>query len=153
MEYKKLNEETMEQYLDYLKSAMKEEPEEMLTEEIDENAIRKRILDPFFQNKSSILALSGNQVIGRIEYHFYGCIQDGYKMAYVDWLYVLPTYRHNGIAQGLFNEFEKDCAINSIDQYYLIRATNKNADKFYKSLSDGILTEEPILRKTITRNV
>ena len=39
MEYKKLNEETMEQYLDYLKSAMKEEPEEMLTEEIDENAI------------------------------------------------------------------------------------------------------------------
>lgn len=74
-------------------------------------------------------------------------------MAYVDWLYVLPTYRHNGIAQGLFNEFEKDCAINGIDQYYLIRATNKNADKFYKSLSDGILTEEPILRKTITRNV
>ena len=153
MEYKKLNEETIEQYLDYLKSAMKEEPEEMLTEEIDENAIRKRILDPFFQNKSSILALSGNQVIGRIEYHFYGCLQDGYKMAYVDWLYVLPTYRHNGIAQGLLNEFEKDCAINSIDQYYLIRATNKNADKFYKSLSDGILTEEPILRKTITRNV
>ena len=60
MEYKKLNEETIEQYLDYLKSAMKEEPEEMLTEEIDENAIIGKFL--FFQETapSSSNAVKGS---------------------------------------------------------------------------------------------
>ncbi len=36
------------------------------------------------------LAMEDNQVMGRIEYHFYGCMQDGYRMSYVNWVYVLP---------------------------------------------------------------
>ena len=28
------------------------------------------------------LAMENDQVLGRIEYHFYGCMQDGYRMAY-----------------------------------------------------------------------
>lgn len=34
-------------------------------------------------------------------------MQDGYRMAYVDWVYVLPEARHKGVAQGLFQEMEK----------------------------------------------
>ena len=29
-------------------------------------------------------------------------------MAYVDWVYVLPDYRHKGVAQSLFKELEKE---------------------------------------------
>ena len=70
-------------------------------------------------------------------------------MAYVGWVYVLPEYRRRGIAQSLFKEMEKDCRKNGIDQYYLIRATNANADKFYHSFTEVELSEAPILRKDL----
>lgn len=57
-------------------------------------------------DKSGPAKEDGNAV-GRIEYHFYGCMQDGYQMAYADWVYVLRAYRHKGIAQRLFAELER----------------------------------------------
>ena len=77
--------------------------------------------------------------------------QDGYRMAYVDWVYVLPEARHRGVAQGLFQEMEKDCRNHGIDQYYLIRAINPNADKFYHSFGNAELDEEPFLRKELKK--
>lgn len=136
-------------YIDYLHLALSEEPDMLWVEQVDEPGIKERISDPFYQNTKSILAMDGDKVVGRIEYHFYGCLQDGYRMAYVDWVYVLPAYRHSGIAQQLFKEFERECVRNSINQYYLIRATNPNADKFYHSFENAELDDEPVLRKTI----
>lgn len=126
---------------------MKEEPDRMTAEEIDEQGLKARIADPFFNRTVSILAKENGQVVGRIEYHFYGCMQDGYRMAYVDWVYVLKAYRHKGIAQMLFAELEKDCVRNQIDQYYLIRATNEEADRFYKYFEMAELSQVPVLRK------
>lgn len=138
------------QYMAYLRKALTEEPDMLYVNQIDEVAILSRVSDPFYQSTKSILAMDGEHVVGRIEYHFYGCLQDGYRMAYVDWVYVLPEYRRNGIAQQLFKEFEKDCKAHRIDQYYLIRSTEANADKFYHSFEKAELGNEPMLRKTIT---
>ena len=74
-------------------------------------------------------------------------MQDGYRMAYVDWVYVLKAYRHRGIAQMLFAELEKDCGRNGIDQYYLIRARNEEADRFYGSFRGAAMEDAPILRR------
>ena len=120
-------------------------------ETADREGLRRRVKDPFYQNTTSILAMENDQVLGRIEYHFYGCMQDGYRMAYVDWVYVLPEARHRGVAQGLFQEMEKDCRNHGIDQYYLIRAINPNADKFYRSFGNAELDEEPFLRKELKK--
>ena len=68
-------------------------------------------------------------------------------MAYVDWVYVLRAHRHKGIAQMLFEEFERDCVQNNIDQYYLIRATNEEASRFYNHFQGVQLSEVPLLRK------
>ncbi len=125
------------------------EPEMMHVEAVDREGLRRRVKDPFYQNTISILAMENDQVLGRIEYHFYGCMQDGYRMAYVDWVYVLPEARHKGVAQGLFQEMEKDCRKHGINQYYLIRATNPNADKFYHSFENAELDEESFLRKEL----
>ena len=70
-------------------------------------------------------------------------------MAYVDWIYVLPEYRHRGIAQQLFRKFERECAEMGIHQYFLIRATNPGADKFYHSFTGAALSDEPMLRKDV----
>ena len=150
MIYRELNQDTIDIYIDYLKIAMREEPDEMMADTLDEEGIRKRITDPFFQRTTSILAVEDGIAIGRIEFHFYGCIQDGYKMAYVDWVYVLPQYRHRGVAQSLFREFEKECVALGIHQYYLIRSQENEADRFYNAFSNAYLTTEPILRKYIS---
>lgn len=151
MVFEILNQDNVEDYISYLKIAMSEDPDMMTAEKIDEQGIKARILDSFFNRTISILAKENGKVVGRIEYHFYGCIQDGYKMAYVDWVYVLKSYRHKGIAQMLFAEFEKDCARNDIDQFYLIRATNEDADRFYKKFESVELSEVPVMRKYLKK--
>lgn len=147
VEYSVLDGETVEIYLAYLKKAMAQEPEMMVAETVDEDGIRQRMKDPFFQKSISLLAMENKQVLGRIEYHFYGCMQGGHRMAYVNWVYVLKEHRHRGIAQGLFQEFEKQCHDNHIDQYFLLRAENAEADRFYKAFEGANLGSSPILRK------
>ena len=149
MTFQKLGQDNVALYLDYLKIAMRQEPHMMTADFFDEEGIRKRIADPFFRNTTSILALEEGVVVGRIEFHFYGCMQDGCKMAYVDWVYVLPEHRHKGIAQGLFREFEKACADFGIHQYYLIRSEKPEADRFYRAFAGAELSTEPLLRKSI----
>ena len=151
MRFELLSPDNVELYIRYLKKALLEEPDMMLAMQIDETAIKKRLYDPFFQSKKSILAIKNDEVVGRIEYHFYGCLQDCYRMAYVDWVYVLPENRHQGVAQQLFREFEKDCQKSSIDQYYLFRATNPNADKFYRHFENSAIDNAPVLRKNISK--
>ena len=147
MVFEILSNNNIDEYIEYLKIAMSEETEMMTAVKVDEEVIKHRIYDPFFNITKSILAKIDGKVVGRIEYHFYGCVQDGYRMAYVDWVYVLRSYRHQGIAQKLFREFEKDCEQNNIDQYYLIRAKNDNANRFYNHFANAELSESPILRK------
>ena len=147
MTFERLGQENAEAYIAYLRTAMREEPEKMTAETVDEEGIRNRVSDSFYTGTTSILAMEDGNVVGRIEYHFYGCMQDGYRMAYVDWVYVLKAYRHRGIAQMLFAELEKDCERNNIDQYYLIRATNEEADRFYGNFERAELQDAPILRK------
>lgn len=153
MEFQVLSEDNVRLYIEYLKAAMAKEPDMMIADRVDEEGILKRVGDPFYQGTVSLLAIENGNVVGRIEYHFYGCMQDGYRMAYVDWVYVLPEHRHRGIARGLFAEFEKDCRAHGTDQYYLIRATNPDADKFYHSFEGAELNEMPFLRKDIKRTI
>ncbi len=144
-----LTPETVDLYLDYLKETMRLEPDMMTTDHVDEDGIRARVQDPFYMNTGNLLAVVDGKVVGRLEYHFYGCMQDGYRMCYVDWVYVLPAYRHKGIAQALFKEMEKDCRKNGINQFYLIRSTRPEADRFYHGFEGAVLSDSPILRKEI----
>lgn len=84
-----------------------------------------------------------DKVVGRIEYHFYSCLQDGYRICYVDWVYVLPNNRKQGIAKKLFNEMTSDCIKHNIDEIRLIRATNKSANEFYESFKSAKICELP----------
>ncbi len=150
MEYRDLSEETVDAYLAYLEKAVAEDPEMMFVQTVDPDGIRARVADPFYRQSTSILAVEDGLVLGRLEYHFYGCLQDGFRMAYVDWVYVRKAFRHNGIAQGLFRELEKRCWDNHIDEYFLIPAQKPNADRFYGAFSDVNQELTPILRKSFT---
>ncbi len=149
MDFKILNKDTVNMYIEYLKVALLEEPELMCAKEVDEDGIKSRIGEELFNRSKSILAIENGEVLGRIEFHFYGCIQDGVKMAYVSWIYVLKKHRNRGIGHLLFEAFEKECRKNHINQYYLIRAENEFANRFYKGFENVKFSTEPLLRKNL----
>lgn len=115
MEYtfEKLNKDNFNKYFDYLLLAAKLETELMCSLDIDKEELYERLDDELTKRSDSILAMYEDKVIGRIEYHFYSCFQDGYRICYVDWLYVLPEKRNKGIAKKLFNEMTRDCVKNN----------------------------------------
>lgn len=143
-----LSENNVEQFIAYLHVAFADEPNKMVADYIDEDKIRQRVRDPFYVKTKSILAIENGKVIGQIEYHFYGCIQDGTKMAYVDWVHVLLAYRNRGVATAMFKQFEKDCIQNNIDQYYLIRCEDEQAKNFYDKFENAQTYLSPILRRS-----
>lgn len=145
MEYtfEKLNKDNFNKYYDYLSLATKLEPELMCSSDINKEELLERLDDELTKRSNSILAMCENNVVGRIEYHFYSCFQDGYRICYVDWVYVLPESRNKGIAKKLFDEMAKDCVKNNIDEFRLIRATNKDANDFYKSFKSAQICEIP----------
>ena len=145
MEYtfEKLNKDNFSMYFDYLLLASTLEPELMCSSDINKEELYERLDDELAKRSISILAMDEEKVVGRIEYHFYSCFQDGYRICYVDWLYVLPKNRNKGIAKQLFSEMTKDCDKHNIDEIRLIRATNKNANDFYDSFKSAKLCELP----------
>lgn len=147
MTFEFLNEMNVEQFIDYLNNAFADEPNNMVAESVEAEQIRQRVIDSFYTKTKSILAIENGNVIGQIEYHFYGCIQDGSKMAYVDWVHVLLAHRKRGVATSLFKQFEKDCMENDINQYYLIRCEDECAKIFYDRFENSQTTLSPILRR------
>ena len=63
MHYNYLSDQNAAQYISYLKKAIAEEPNMMWIEQVDEEAILKRVGDPFYQNTKSILAFDGESVV------------------------------------------------------------------------------------------
>ena len=152
MEYtfEKLNKDNFNKYYDYLSLATRLEPELMCSPDINKEELLDRLDDELTKRSNSILAICENKVVGRIEYHFYSCFQDGYRICYVDWVYVLPESRNKGIAKKLFDEMAKDCVKNNIDEFRLIRATNKNANDFYKSFKSAQICEMPFFTQNLS---
>lgn len=145
MEYtfEKLNKDNFNKYFDYLSLATRLKLELMCSSDINKEELFKRLDDELTKRSTSILAIDEDKVVGRIEYHFYSCFQDGYRICYVDWVYVLPENRNKGIAKKLFDEMAKDCIKNNIDEFRLIRATNKDANDFYQSFKSAKICEIP----------
>lgn len=141
--FEKLNKDNFNKYFDYLLLATKLEAELMYSSDINKEKLYERLDDELTKRSTSILAMCEDKVIGRIEYHFYSCIQDGYRICYVDWLYVLPEKRNKGVAKQLFNQMDRDCVKHNIDEVRLIRATNKNANHFYESFEAAKICEMP----------
>ena len=143
MEYtfEKLNKDNFNKYFDYLSLDTRLELELMCSSDINKEELFKRLDDELTKRSTSILAIDEDKVVGRIEYHFYSCFQDGYRICYVDWVYVLPENRNKGIAKKLFDEMAKDCIKNNIDEFRLIRATNKDANDYYQSFKSAKICE------------
>ena len=62
---------------------------------------------------------------------------DGSTKAYLDWICVIKSYRHQGVAQALLNELRRQLKERQINTLIALTASNEEAQKFYKSIPDS----------------
>ena len=65
--------------------------------------------------------------------------------AYLDWVCVLKSYRHRGVAQALMKELRIVLKEEyNVDTLIGLIASNEEAQRFYKSLENSIIRDEGI---------
>lgn len=108
--------------------------------EIDE-AYVKNVKDSFddssFNDSISLLAYAGNIVVGRIDSSMIKSHFDGSTKAYLDWICVIKSYRHKGVAQKLLEELRKQLKERNIDTLIALTAANEEAQNFYKAIPNS----------------
>lgn len=108
--------------------------------EIDEDyvkSVEKSFDDPAFDNAISLLAYDSEKIVGRIDSVLIASRFDGSKKAYLDWICVIKSYRHKGVAQRLLEELKEILKSKNIDTLIALTAANEEAQSFYKSIPDS----------------
>ena len=112
--------------------------------EIDDAYIRQvegSFEDRAFDGSLSLLAYSGGRVVGRIDSAIIASRFDGSKKAYLDWICVLKSHRHKGVAQKLMDALRGALKDRSIDTLIGLTASNGEAQSFYKSVPNSIMRD------------
>ena len=110
-----------------------------------EESVRKSFADPLYKASISFIAYVENNVVGRIDASLIPSHFDGSIKAYLDWICVLKSYRHNGVAQALMKHLRKVLK----EQYNVsvligLIASNKDAQSFYRNLPTSLIKDEGI---------
>lgn len=116
--------------------------------EIDEAYLQKvtqSFQNPRFQNSISLLAYMEGKVVGRIDSSLVCSHFDGSTKAYLDWICVLKSCRHKGIAQELMTALRRILKEQyGADTLVGLIASNQEAQRFYRSLDHALIRDEGI---------
>ena len=100
-------------------------------------AVEKSFDDSSFADAVSLLAYADGKVVGRIDSTMLASHFDGGKKAYLDWICVIKSYRHRGVAQRLLERLREILKENHIDTLIALTAANEEAQRFYKSIPNS----------------
>ena len=112
--------------------------------EIDDayiKSVKDSFDNPSFNDSISLLAYVDNKVVGRIDSTMIKSRFDGSTKAYLDWICVIKSYRHKGVAQALMNELLRRLKERKIDTLIGLTASNEEAKKFYQSMPNSIMRD------------
>lgn len=112
--------------------------------EIDQayvNAVERSFDDKSFDNAISLLAYDDTNVVGRIDASFIASRFDGSKKAYLDWICVIKSSRHQGVAQRLLESLRQILKDRQIDTLIALTAANEEAQRFYQSVPDSVMRD------------
>ena len=100
-------------------------------------AVENSFDDSAFENSISLLAYDENMVVGRIDSTIIASHFDGSKKAYLDWICVIKSYRHRGVARKLLETLREILKNNHIDTLIALTASNEEAQRFYKNIPNS----------------
>ena len=97
-----------------------------------------------FANSLSLLAYIDGKVVGRIDSTKICSYFDGSTKAYLDWICVIKSYRHRGVAQGLMAALRKELKEQGVNTLIGLIASNEDAQRFYRNLPGSEIKDEGI---------
>ena len=115
--------------------------------EIDDayvRAVEASFDDNAFDRSISLLAYDGQAVVGRIDAAIIASRFDGSKKAYLDWICVLKSCRHQGVAQRLLESLRAELKERHIDTLIALTASNEEAQRFYRSVPNAVMRDTGI---------
>lgn len=116
--------------------------------EIDEayqETVQASFEDPRFRNAVSYLAYVDGRVVGRIDASLITSRFCGQVRAYLDWICVLKSCRHMGVAQALMAHLRRELKNTwYAEELVGLIAANPEAQRFYRSLDDALIRDEGI---------
>lgn len=101
------------------------------------SAVEKSFEDKSFDDSISLLAYDNGAVVGRIDASLIASHFDGSKKAYLDWICVIKSNRHQGVAQRLLEALRKVLKDRHIDTLIALTASNEEAQRFYRSIPNS----------------
>jgi GNAT superfamily N-acetyltransferase len=136
---KKFEKADIEKVIVFEKELRREEPDTYFWE--PDEAYAKKLAesfeDPRFNTALSFIALRDDRVIGRVDASLISSRSDAACCsAYLDWICVLKSQRHNKTAQALLNAVRKECRKQGSEVLIALMAANQEAQSFYRHV-DG----------------
>ena len=143
----RLTEEMLPALFDFERRLSEEEPGYYRwTEEPDyQEKVRASYHDQRFVNALSFAAvLTTGEIVGRIDASLIPTHFDGSMKCYLDWICVLKSYRHKGVAQALMAALRRELSAMGIDTLVGLIAANEEAQRFYRSMQGAMIRDEGI---------
>jgi len=116
--------------------------------EIDDayvDAVKKSFQDSRFDHSVSLLAYREGKVVGRIDSSLICSHFDGSVKAYLDWICVLKSERHAGVAQALLDALRNTLrTMYGVDTLIALMAQNEEAQRFYRRVERALIRDEGI---------
>ena len=138
--------ELIEDVIAYEKTLRKEESDWgwEINEEYIKN-VTSSFFDGKFQNSISFVAYFDDKIVGRIDACLIPSHFDESVKAYLDWICVLKSYRHKGVAQALMKKLRTTLKEEyNVDTLIGLIASNDEAQRFYKSLENSLIRDQGI---------
>ncbi len=101
--------------------------------------------DERFRTAMSFIVVKEEKVIGRIDASLISSRSDASCFsAYMDWICILKSERHNKIAQALLKALREECKRQGVGVLIALMANNDEAQSFYKSVEDASIHDTGI---------
>lgn len=116
------------------------------TEDADyQQKVRASFVDSRFANAITLVAVAERgQVVGRVDVILLPSRFDGSVKAYLDWICVLKSWRHRGVAQALMQTVREELHRMGVDTMVGLIASNPEAQRFYRSMTGAAIRDEGI---------
>lgn len=108
------------------------------------NDVTKSFENSAFDNSVSLLAYMDGKVVGRIDSALICSHFDGSQKAYLDWICVLKSYRHKGIAQELMQYLKKELKQLGVDTLIALIDSDENVQRFYRNIPNSQIKDDGI---------
>ena len=146
MEIKRYTKERIGDVIDFEKRLREEE--NFWGWEIDDKYIAdvtRSFEDEKYAHSVSLLAYKEGKVLGRIDSTLICSHFDGSVKAYLDWICVVKSARHQGVAQALLAALRKTLREEyGVDTMIALMAGNPEAQRFYRSVESAMIRDEGI---------